>query len=137
MEHINKKKLGGLVTLAVIAVLVYTANLGVRNWSPANVFEIKMKVNFGPAQKPAYEGAVEVEAGMSPKEVVSLIFPIRSGFACCSYRDLVEIDGVANEPTQNRWWICTVNGNRKITSPYGTKLQPGDTLEWNYIEDQP
>ena len=98
------------------------------------VFEINMKVDFGPAGKPMHEEKLFVEKGTTPKEAVSQIFPVLSGKVCCSFRDLLAIDGVEIDPARNRWWICELNGSRKVT-PHKKKLRPGDRVEWRFIED--
>ena len=97
-------------------------------------FPIQMKVNFGSLDKPDYEDTIYIEQGTTPKEAVSQVFPVLSGMACCSFREVIEIGGVRINPAKNLWWTCTVNGSRKI-SPQNKKLRPGDTVEWKYIQD--
>ena len=97
-------------------------------------FAVQMRVDFGPANKPAHAEKLYVERGTTPKEAVSQVFPILSGKACCSFRDLIAIDGVKIDPAKNRWWICLLNGSKDV-SPQKYKLKPGDVVEWQYIED--
>ncbi len=98
------------------------------------VFPIEVKVDFGPAGKPAYAGTLTVEKGTTPKEAVSQIFPVLSGYACCSLREIVAIDGVRIDPAKNHWWTVAVNGSKKV-KPNKTKLKKGDILEWKYIQE--
>ena len=97
-------------------------------------FQIQMKVDFGPANKPAYDQTITVEPGTTPKEAVSQVFPVLSGVACCSFRDVIEIGGIKINPAKNKWWTCALNGSKKV-SPQKKKLKPGDVVEWKYIQD--
>ena len=96
-------------------------------------FPVLVKVDFGPAGKPAHEEKLFVEKGTTPKEAVSQIFPILSGKTCCSFRDTLEIGGVRVDPAKNRWWTCKLNGSMKV-APSKKKLKPGDVVEWLYLE---
>ncbi len=93
-----------------------------------------MKVDFGPAGKPGYDDMIDVEKGTTPKEAVSQVFPVLSGKACCSFREVIEIGDVGINPAKNLWWICKVNGSKKI-SPHRQKLKAGDVVEWQFIQD--
>ena len=97
-------------------------------------FQVTVKVDFGPAKKSNHEEVLMVENGTTPKEAVSRVFPIRSGMACCSLKELIEIGGVAIEPSKNRWWICSINGTKKLVSPHQTRLKAGDVVEWKYVQ---
>lgn len=97
-------------------------------------FPIQIKVDFGPAGKPAHEETIYVEKGTTPKEAVSQVFPVLSGKACCSFREVLEIGSVKIDPVKNRWWVCSVNGSKKI-SPQKKKLQEGDVVEWKYVQE--
>ena len=99
-----------------------------------DTFPIQVKVDFGPAGKPAHEETIYVEKGTTPKEAVSQVFPVLSGKACCSFREILEIGGVKINPAKNRWWICLVNGSKKV-SPQKKKLKQGDVVEWKYVQD--
>lgn len=104
-----------------------------RRSSQPKTFPINMKVDFGPAGKPTYDKMMFVEKGTTPKEAVSQVFPVLSGRACCSLKDLVGIDGVDIDPVTNRWWMCYLNGSTKF-SPHKKKLKKGDRVEWRYSE---
>lgn len=95
-------------------------------------FEIVLKVDFGPAGKPFYEGKVTVEEDTTAKEALSQVFAIRTGTVCCSLRDVSEVDGVEVVPEKNWWWICLRNGSKNF-SPRRDKLKEGDVIEWKYI----
>lgn len=113
---------------------VQPGNLSAMGKRP-KLFTITMKVDFGPAGKPAYVGEkFYVEKGTTAKEAVSQVFPILSGRVCCSLHDLLSIDGVKIDPAKNRWWMCLLNGSTKF-SPHEKKLKPGDVVEWKYIQD--
>jgi len=99
-------------------------------------FQVEVRVDFGPAGRPLREEKLEVEKGTTPKEAVSQMFPVLSGKACCSFRELIAIDGVAIDPAKNRWWTCSVNGSKKNISPQKTKLKARDIVEWKYTEDK-
>ena len=99
------------------------------------LFDVVLKVDFGPAKKPVYQGTLQVEKETTANEAVSRIFPIRSGMSCCSFRELVEVDGVAIDPAKNRWWICLINGSRKGFTPHRSTLKAGDVVEWKFVED--
>lgn len=98
------------------------------------VYQIEMKVDFGPAGKPAHSEKLYVEKGTTPKEAVSQVFPVLSGKTCCSFREVMEIGGVRVDPAKNRWWMCRLNGSTKV-SPQKKKLKDGDVVEWFYSED--
>lgn len=98
-------------------------------------FTIELKVDFGPAGKPGFEDKrFLVENGTTPKEAVSQVFPVLSGRGCCSLREVIAIDGVQIDPLKNRWWVSELNGTRKF-SPQKKKLEPGDRVEWKYIQN--
>ena len=96
-------------------------------------FPVVVKVEFGPADKPAKEQRVLVDEGSTAKDVASLLFPIQSGATCCNTRELAAIDGVWADPAQNRWWTCRINGSTNI-GPFRTELHAGDQVEWVYAE---
>jgi hypothetical protein len=118
-----------------LLLAVLPANIEAAGRKP-RVFPIQMTVDFGPAGKPVHAETIYVEKGTTPKEAVSQVFPILSGKSCCSFREVLAIDGVEVDAMKKRWWICLVNGNKKDTSPHQTKLEPGDVVEWKYIEDE-
>lgn len=133
----------GSALLRLLMVIVLSAGLVAAAFfvsgAPAfgrypKLFPIEVRVDFGPAGKPVHEETLYVEAGTTPKEAVSQIFPILAGKACCSAREILAIDGVAIDPAKNRWWTCAVNGSKKL-SPHKRRLRRGDKLEWRYIED--
>lgn len=131
--------------------IVLTRPLGRFGVKP-KTFQVQMQVDFGPARpspfvaqgqtgevggpgnQASYEGTLEVEKGMTPKDAVSLVFPVRSGMGCCSLRELIEIDGIAIDPAKNRWWNCSINGERRKVSPHNTKLKSGDRVSWQFSE---
>ena len=94
---------------------------------------VTLRVDFGPVGKPAYEGALMVDAGSTPKDLVSVAFPIQSGSICCNTREVSAIDGVRTEPARNRWWTCRLNGSARV-SPHRTPLHRGDRVEWMFVE---
>ena len=97
-------------------------------------FPVELGVDFGPAGKPAHHSTLEIDKGMTPKDIVSQVFPIMTGKACCSMREIISIDAVAIDPAKNRWWVCEVNGSRSI-SPSKRKLKRGEIVEWKYVEE--
>jgi hypothetical protein len=95
---------------------------------------VVVRVDFGPAGKPSREERMLVDRGSTPKDAVSLLFPIQSGAVCCNTREVEAIDGVRPDPATNRWWTCRLNGSRKV-SPFRTPLKSGDLVEWIYLEE--
>lgn len=95
---------------------------------------VMVRVDFGPAGKPAREKSFEVDQGTTAKDAVSLLLPIQSAAVCCNTRELAAIDGVWADASQNRWWTCRINGSGKI-GPFRTELKAGDLVEWKYIEE--
>ena len=95
-------------------------------------FPVVVRVDFGPAGKPAREEQVLADEGSTAKDVVSLLLPIQSGAICCNTRELAAIDGVWADPTKNLWWTCRINGSTKI-GPFRTELHAGDRVEWTYL----
>jgi hypothetical protein len=106
----------------------------IKPYKAPETFPIYLKVDFGPSGKPFYEETIYVEKGMTAKEAVSLSMPIRSGRSCCSLKELYEIDGVAVDPVNKRWWICLLNDSKSF-SPHQKELQKGDIIEWKYIQE--
>ena len=94
---------------------------------------VVVRVDFGPAGKPAREERLAVDEGSTAKDAVSLLFPIQSGAICCNTRELAAIDGIWADPAQNQWWTCRINGSTTI-SPFRTALHAGDRIEWAYLE---
>ncbi|MDP3723277.1 MAG: hypothetical protein Q8R91_07265 [Candidatus Omnitrophota bacterium] len=125
------------ITIGSCAVLIVWAAAGAAAEEQAppepERFSIVVQVDFGPADRPPREERLTVDAGTTPKDAVSLLFPIQSGAVCCNTRELAAIDGVRADPAKNRWWSCRVNGSTKL-SPFRTELQPQDRVEWVYRE---
>ncbi len=92
-----------------------------------------VRVDFGPTGKPPREERLMVDEGSTPKDVVSLLFPIQSGATCCNTRELAAIDGVRSDPATNRWWTCRLNGQSNF-SPFLKELKAEDRVEWTYVE---
>lgn len=122
--------IGLSVTLVVLTGCV-TAGRDVR--SEDRLIPVTVRVDFGPAGKPAREETLQVNPGSTPKDVVSILCPVQSGAACCDSREVAAIDGVRVDPSQNRWWKCRLNGSTKV-GPFRTVLKPGDRVEWTYFE---
>ncbi len=132
-----------LFSLFVFSVLSFTISFAApaqaafwnRGGTKYKTFNVEVRVDYGPAGKPSIKETIEVEKGTTPKEAVSQVVPIQSGKTCCSFREILAIDGVAVDPAQNRWWTCWLNGSKKV-SPRKTKLKAGDVVEWKYIQDE-
>lgn len=125
---------GGAALLVVLVAFSSPFNARGGLGAKPKLFEILLRVDFGPTGRPIHEGTLEVEEGTTANETVARVFPIRSGMSCCSLRELIEIDGVQIDPSKNRWWTCSVNGSRKGVTPHRTKLKAGDVVEWKFIE---
>ena len=95
---------------------------------------VEVVVDFGPVGKPEVRKQIAVSKGSTPRDAVSMVFPIMTGIACCDTREIVSIDGIAVNPAENRWWICLVNGSKKV-SPRKTELKAGDIVQWSYITE--
>lgn len=120
--------------IAVVALSCVAAGCGDRRTpSKAKRVPIVITVDFGPAGKPAREEYLLVDAGSTPKDAVSILFPIQSGDICCNTREIASIDGIRPDPAHNRWWTCRLNGSPKL-SPFRTVLKANDRVEWRYIE---
>lgn len=100
---------------------------------PPERLPVMVRVDFGPAGKPAREERLLVDKGSTPKDAVSLLFPIQSGATCCNTRELAAIDGVRSDPATNRWWTCRLNGQGNF-SPFLKELAAEDRVEWTYVE---
>ena len=94
---------------------------------------VTVRVEFGPANKPSKEAELMVDRGSTPKDVVSILFPIQSGEVCCNTREIASIDGVRPDPSRNRWWNCRLNGSTNVGA-FRTELKPHDRVEWFYHE---
>lgn len=133
---LNFKK-GTVLLFTVFAILALSSPAYAMAKRPRSsqpkTFAIHMKVDFGPAGKPTYDKLLFIEKGTTPKEAVSQVFPVLSGKACCSLKDLAGIDGVNMDPVTNRWWMCYLNDSTKF-SPHKKKLKKGDRVEWRYSE---
>ena len=91
-----------------------------------------MVVEFGPANKPAFQEDVSVTKGSTPRDVVSIFFPVKSGAVCCDTREVTEIDGASTDPTRGRFWVVEVSGSKDV-SPYKTEVKPDDVVRWTYV----
>ena len=130
----NRNKAIGAAGLFIVAFTLFFPAEGSAMGRKPKTFSIHMTVDFGPADKPGYSGEFEIEKGTTPKEAVSQVYPVLSGMACCSLRELIEIGGVRIDPAKNHWWVCLLNGSKKV-SPRKTELKRGDRVEWRYIEE--
>lgn len=121
--------------IAVIGLIAFAGAVVGSKRTPPNPprMPVTVIVDFGPAGKPTREAHLEVDKGSTPKDVVSLLFPIQSGSTCCNTRELAAIDGVRSDPETNRWWSCRLNGSTKL-SPFRTELKPNDRVEWTYAD---
>ena len=125
---------GGLLAVA-LACLCFSvaAAAGPPEDKEPERMPVTVRVDFGTANRHGREERLIVDAGSTPKDAVSLLFPIQSGAICCNTRELAAIDGVWADPAKNRWWSCRVNGSGKL-SPFRTELKSGDRVEWIYRE---
>lgn len=94
---------------------------------------VTVRIDFGPADKPAREAQLLVDKGSTPKDALSMVVPIQSGEVCCNTREVASIDGIRPDPAKNRWWSCRLNGATNF-SPFLKALQAGDRVEWVYSE---
>jgi len=121
------------MVLGIAAVSLAVFELPVQA-KPNKTIPVEVIVDFGPAGKPGVQKQVEVSKGSTPKDAVSTILPILTGVACCDTREIISIDGVSVNPAENQWWICQLNGSKKV-SPQKTQLKAGDVVQWAYITD--
>lgn len=131
MKNFLHKSIFGL---AVISVLIVSSQDTYAMGRKPKTFNIQLKVDFGPAGKPAYDQPLEVERGSTAKDAVAQVFPIQSGKFCCSLREVGAIDGIKTEPANSNWWICLLNGSKNF-NPRTKELKPGDVVEWKYIHE--
>lgn len=96
-------------------------------------FPVTVRIDFGPAKKPARAEQLLVDSGTTAKDALSMVVPIQSGEVCCNTREVAMIDGIRPDPAKNRWWNCRLNGSTNF-SPFLKELQSGDTVEWTYSE---
>ncbi len=128
-----KRNLCSFMVLGIAAVSLAVFELPVQA-KPNKTIPVEVIVDFGPAGKPGVQKQVEVSKGSTPKDAVSTILPILTGVACCDTREIISIDGVSVNPAENQWWICQLNGSKKV-SPQKTQLKAGDVVQWAYITD--
>lgn len=121
-----------LVVLLSLSACATTSRVASPPPKPARL-PVTVRVDFGPAGKPLREERLLVDRGSTPKDAVSLLFPIQSGDVCCNTREIASIDGVRPDPAKNRWWVCRLNGGKRV-SPFRTQLKPDDLVEWIYHE---
>ena len=125
-----------LVLLLLASPQVTMGNLLFTAALPLKIVPITVKVDFGPAARPAIEKEMRIREGATPKEVLKQIFPIAEGKACCDPAEVKGIDDVLVDPMQNRWWKLKINGTTEKASPHKSHLKAGDRMEWIYFEDQ-
>lgn len=129
----QSKQRYGWIAVSVL-LLVTGGAVALHKGAEKERIPVTLRVDFGPAGKPAYEGELLVDRGSTPKDAVSVVFPIQSGSICCNTREISAINGVRAEPSLNRWWTCRIQGRRKGVSPFRTALRPGDEVSWIYVE---
>ena len=135
MKHWNRwPRMGAVILLGVVVVGAgrSPSEKSDTSKSPERL-PVSVRVDFGPAGKPAREEHLMVDKGSTPKDAVSLLFPIQSGATCCNTRELAAIDGVRSDPATNRWWTCRLNGKGDF-SPFLRELAAEDRIEWTYVE---
>lgn len=128
-----KKKFFNLIVYLIVTVLAVAFALPAHA-KPHKTIPVEVVVDFGPDGKPAVRKQIEVSKGSTPKDAVSTILPILTGVTCCDTREIISIDGVAVNPAENQWWICQLNGSKKV-SPQKTQLKAEDVVQWSYIAE--
>lgn len=96
---------------------------------------ITVKIDFGPADRPAIEKKISVRNQSTPKEALKNFISVEEGFVCCHNKEIKGIGGVNADPVKNRWWRLKINGDSKNVNPEKSKLKAGDVMEWSYFED--
>ncbi len=104
--------------------------------SAENMIPVTVKVDFGPAAKPAVEKQIMIEDKGTPKEATAAAFPVKEGATCCDPKEVSTIDGVAADPMKNLWWRLKINGTSKNASPHRSRLKANDVVEWIYFKEE-
>ncbi len=133
IKHVSRRLLGWCLVGGLVAIGGMAAYQHNRRHDKPRRIPVVVRVDFGPAGKPLREERLEVDKGSTPKDVVSILFPIQSGDVCCNTREIASIDGVRPDPAKNRWWNCRLNGSTKV-GPFRTTLKANDRVEWIYRE---
>lgn len=120
--------------LAFLCIAVLCAPAVAQPAKPKTI-PVELRVDFGPAGKEGRVEKLEVTKGSTPKDAVSMVFPVMTGYACCDTREVIAVDGTIINPAENLWWVCEVNGDRRKVSPHKTKLKAGDRVEWKFVAE--
>lgn len=128
-----KKRIFNTLSFITIAVLVISFS-PVLHAKVAKTIPVEVVVDFGPAGKLAVRKQIEVSKGSTPKDAVSSILPIMTGFSCCDTREVISIDGITVNPAENQWWICLLNGSKNV-NPRKKELKAEDIVQWSYITE--
>jgi hypothetical protein len=128
-----RKRYWNLIILLIIAVLT-AASTPPTQAKPHKTIPVEVVVDFGPAGRPVVRKQIEVSKGSTPKDAVSSILPIMTGFSCCDTREVISIDGITVNPAENQWWICLLNGSKNV-NPRKKELKAKDIVQWSYITE--
>jgi len=123
-----------LLTVSIAGIPV-TAGDWAGNAFLSSFRRVEVRVNFGPAGKPAVEKKIDIRGYSTPKEALKEILPVEEGQVCSSPREVKGIDGVMSDPARSLWWHVEVNGSQNVSS-YKTRLRAGDLVEWVYEEEK-
>ena len=86
--------------------------------------------------------------GISPAGLVEMYYPVRRGFVCSSFEDVLSIgpwgtslpegerSGVIGAPSGRRYWRVSVNGSYADVNAHRTRLEASDVVEWAYVEEE-
>ncbi len=119
-----------VATVVGVGLMVWAARSAPS--SPMVRIPVTVHVDFGESGKPPQDARLLVDAGATAKDAVSMVLPIQSGEVCCNTREVAIIDGVRAEQSTKRWWVCRLNGSKRV-NPFGTALKAGDRVEWRYV----
>jgi len=93
---------------------------------------VSLRIDFGPAGKPALEREVTLPRGSNVVDATRHVASVEQDWLCCSKDDVWSIGGVGPDTRLDRYWMWKLDGALGPNFPVKHALSEGERIEWIY-----
>lgn len=93
---------------------------------------VTLRIDYGPAGKPAVEREVRMPRGSNLVEATRRVAAVEQDWLCCSKDDVWSIGGVGPDTRLDRYWMWKLDGALGPNFPVKHVLSEGERIEWVY-----